>query len=67
MCLGVCELHSRNSLFLRDLDLWSGSVEHLQQSRGSDAHTRVQVRLRALDVIVEVVTECVYEVHRLVR
>ena len=67
VCACVCAFfHSRNRLLFSGLDLWSSPVEHLQQSCSSGTHTRVKVRLRTLDVVVEVVTERVDEVHCLV-
>jgi hypothetical protein len=42
---------------LLGLDFGAGAVENLEGRRDAGAHAAVQVRLRALDVVVEVVTE----------
>ena len=59
-------VHLRNGLLFCCFDLRSGSVEDLQQSSCSGSHTRVKICLGTLDVIVQVVAECVNEVHSLV-
>ena len=49
--------HARHRLLLRLRLLHLRPVEHLLELRDAEAHARVHVRLRALDVVVEVVAE----------
>ena len=62
----LVSLNSRNGLLLGGFDLGSSSVEDLEKNGGPRSHTRVEVHLGALDVVVEIVTECVDEVNSLV-
>lgn len=55
-------LHSRNCLLLYVLGFGPGPVEHLEQIAGLGPHARVDVRFRALDVVVQVVPEHVDQV-----
>ena len=46
-----------NRLTFRTCNLRLCPIQHLLEFRNTETHTRVHVGLRALDVIVEVVTE----------
>ena len=56
------ECAARNGLLLDRLWFGSGAVEHLEEVGSLGPHARVDVRLAALDVVVQVVAEQVDQV-----
>lgn len=55
--VGVPKSSATSSLLLLDHILLLSSVQHLQELTDSESHSRVHVRLGALDMVVEVVSE----------
>lgn len=58
--------HSRDGFLLRILRLRSRSVQHLEEVGSLGAHSRMNINLTALDVIVQIVSEHVYQIDGVV-
>ena len=64
--LAVSLPYSRDCFHFLLLGIWACAVQHLEEVRCFCLHAYMNIGLRALDVVVQVVLECVYQVDGVV-